>query len=257
MINQELLDAPVFSFRIGASEEDGGEAVFGGVDDSAYTGDIHYVPVRRKAYWEVELEKVAFGDDELELENTGAAIDTGTSLIALPTDVAEMLNAQCVLTYVFIFWYTDESLTRIGAKKSWNGQYTVDCAKVPDLPELSFFFDGKGLPIEGQRLRTRSTGHMHKCFHRLGHQPPWRCPLDHWSALTFTWSSLQLMDLFIGRRCVPPPLLHGLRSRKERCWFCEIRVIEYSLSCASLRLHHDPKSIIILLNVHTPSHVNV
>ncbi len=67
----------------------------GGVDDSAYTGDIHYVPVRRKAYWEVELEKVSFGDDELELENTGAAIDTGTSLIALPVDVAEMLNAQC------------------------------------------------------------------------------------------------------------------------------------------------------------------
>ncbi len=29
MINQGLLDAPVFSFRIGDSEEDGGEAVFG------------------------------------------------------------------------------------------------------------------------------------------------------------------------------------------------------------------------------------
>lgn len=81
MINQGMLDAPVFSFRLGTSEEDGGEAIFGGVDTTAYTGDIAYVPVRRKAYWEVELEKVALGDDELELENTGAAIDTGmTSL---------------------------------------------------------------------------------------------------------------------------------------------------------------------------------
>lgn len=77
MINQKLLDSPVFSFRIGPSEEDGGEAIFGGIDDTAYTGKLHYVPVRRKAYWEVELEKVTFGDDELELENTGAAIDTG------------------------------------------------------------------------------------------------------------------------------------------------------------------------------------
>lgn len=94
MINQGLLDAPVFSFRIGQSEEDGGEAIFGGIDNSAYSGELEYVPVRRKAYWEVELEKVSFGDDELELENTGAAIDTGTSLIALPTDFAEMLNAQ-------------------------------------------------------------------------------------------------------------------------------------------------------------------
>jgi saccharopepsin len=55
----------------------------------------------------------------------------GTSLITLPTDVAEMLNAQ------------------IGAKKSWNGQYTVDCAKIPDLPELSFYFDGKAYPLKG------------------------------------------------------------------------------------------------------------
>ena len=77
MINQGLLDAPVFSFRIGSSEEDGGEAIFGGIDHTAYKGEISYVPVRRKAYWEVELQKVTFGDDELELENTGAAIDTG------------------------------------------------------------------------------------------------------------------------------------------------------------------------------------
>ncbi|KAF9247080.1 Asp-domain-containing protein [Melanogaster broomeanus] len=131
MIDQGLLDSPVFSFRIGSSEEDGGEAVFGGIDHTAYTGIIHYAPVRRKAYWEVELEQVSFGDDVLELENTGAAIDTGTSLIALPTDVAEMLNTQ------------------IGAKRSWNGQYTVDCAKVSSLPDLSFYFNGKGYPLKG------------------------------------------------------------------------------------------------------------
>lgn len=51
--------------------------MFGGIDPSAYRGEITYVPVRRKAYWEVELEQVAFGDEILELENTGAAIDTG------------------------------------------------------------------------------------------------------------------------------------------------------------------------------------
>lgn len=36
----------------------------------------------------------------------------GTSLIALPSDMAELLNAQ------------------IGATRSWNGQYTVPCEKV-------------------------------------------------------------------------------------------------------------------------------
>ncbi|KAG6890349.1 hypothetical protein C0992_002174 [Termitomyces sp. T32_za158] len=149
MINRGLLDEPVFSFRLGSSDQDGGEAVFGGIDHTAYSGKITYVPVRRKAYWEVELEKVSFGDDVLELENTGAAIDTGntmhklqwnfdsyvtstgTSLIALPTDIAEMLNTQ------------------IGAKKSWNGQYQIDCSKVPSLPELSFYFDGQAYPLKG------------------------------------------------------------------------------------------------------------
>jgi len=148
MINQGVVDSPVFSFRLGSSEQDGGEAVFGGIDESAYKGKITYVPVRRKAYWEVELEKVSFGNDDLELESTGAAIDTGvydffnnlallsqfptgTSLIVLPTDIAEMLNTQ------------------IGAKKSWNGQYQVDCAKVPSLPDLSFYFGGKPYPLKG------------------------------------------------------------------------------------------------------------
>jgi len=131
MINQGLIDEPVFSFRLGSSEEDGGEATFGGINPNAYTGKISYVPVQRKAYWEVKLSMVSFGDEELELENTGAAIDTGTSLIVLPTDLAEMMNAQ------------------IGAKKSWNGQYQVDCAKVPDLPDLAFHFGGQAYPLKG------------------------------------------------------------------------------------------------------------
>jgi saccharopepsin len=84
MINQKLINEPVFSFRLGASEDDGGEVVFGGIDTSAYTGSVSYVPVRRKAYWEVELEMVGFGHEELELENTGAAIDTGLPLSMPP-----------------------------------------------------------------------------------------------------------------------------------------------------------------------------
>ena len=38
---------------------------------------------------------------------------------------------------------------QIGAKKSWNGQYQVDCAKVPQLPDLSFHFGGRAYPLKG------------------------------------------------------------------------------------------------------------
>lgn len=38
--------------------------------------------------------------------------------------------------------------TQIGAKKSWNGQYTVDCATVPSLPDLTFNLGGKPYPLK-------------------------------------------------------------------------------------------------------------
>jgi saccharopepsin len=48
MVNQGLLDAPVFGFYLGSSEEDGGMATFGGIDESHYEGKIVYAPLRRK-----------------------------------------------------------------------------------------------------------------------------------------------------------------------------------------------------------------
>jgi saccharopepsin len=97
MIDQGLLDEPKFAFWLGNADKDGengGEAIFGGVDEDHYTGKIDYVPVRRKGYWEVELESFKFGDEVMELEGTGAAIDTGTSLIALPSDIADIINSE-------------------------------------------------------------------------------------------------------------------------------------------------------------------
>ncbi|KAI6035690.1 Asp-domain-containing protein [Pisolithus marmoratus] len=129
MLDQGLLDEPVFSFRIGSSEEDGGQATFGGIDESAYSGDITYAPVRRKAYWEVELNKVTLGSEELELNNTGAAIDTSTPLILVPNDIADKLNVQ------------------IGATRSWNNRYQVPCSTVSSLPDLVFYLDGKPYPL--------------------------------------------------------------------------------------------------------------
>ena len=56
-----------------------------------FTGKITKLPLRRKAYWEVELSSIAFGKDVAEFDDTGAIVDTGTSLIALPTTIAELL----------------------------------------------------------------------------------------------------------------------------------------------------------------------
>ena len=39
--------------------------------------------------------------------------------------------------------------TQIGATRSWNGQYVVDCSKVPRLPDISFYFGGQPFPLKG------------------------------------------------------------------------------------------------------------
>lgn len=79
MIDQGLLDSPVFAFHLGGTDEES-EAIFGGIDKSHYSGKLIKLPVRREAYWEVEFEGITFGNDTARLENTGAIVDTGTSL---------------------------------------------------------------------------------------------------------------------------------------------------------------------------------
>merc|ERR1711939_1238363 len=112
ILDQGLLDGPVFAFYLSdTANGDESEATFGGIDKAHYTGDITYIPLRRKAYWEVDLDAITFGDETAEIDNTGVILDTGTSLIALPSTLAELLNKE------------------IGAKKSFNGQYTVECDK--------------------------------------------------------------------------------------------------------------------------------
>ncbi|KAL3453579.1 aspartic peptidase domain-containing protein [Aspergillus insuetus] len=131
MIEQGLLDDPVFAFYLGDANKEGdsSEATFGGIDKDHYTGELINIPLRRKAYWEVDLDAIALGDDVAELDNTGVILDTGTSLIALPSNLAEMIN------------------TEIGAKKGFTGQYSVDCATRDSLPDITFTLTGHNFTI--------------------------------------------------------------------------------------------------------------
>ena len=98
MLDQNLLDEPVFGFYLGDSNKEGdeSEATFGGIDKNHYSGDLIKISLRRKAYWEVDLDAITFGKDSAELDNTGVILDTGTSLIALPSTLAELLYVQCL-----------------------------------------------------------------------------------------------------------------------------------------------------------------
>lgn len=123
MLEQKLIDEPVFAFYL-ADTNGESEVVFGGVNKDKYKGKITTIPLRRKAYWEVDFDGISYGDDTADLENTGVILDTGTSLIALPSQLAEMLNAQ------------------IGAKKNYAGQYAIECDKRDSLKDVTFNLAG-------------------------------------------------------------------------------------------------------------------
>ncbi|EAW09715.1 pepsin-like aspartic protease [Aspergillus clavatus NRRL 1] len=131
MLNQGLLDEPVFAFYLGDANKEGDSSVatFGGIDKDHFTGELTKIPLRRKAYWEVDLDAIALGDNVAELDNTGVILDTGTSLIALPSTLADLLNKE------------------IGAKKGFTGQYSVECDKRDSLPDLTFTLSGHNFTI--------------------------------------------------------------------------------------------------------------
>ena len=153
MIEQKLVDEPVFAFYLADSKGES-EVVFGGIDEDHYEGKIEYIPLRRKAYWEVDLESISIGDDTAELEDTGAILDTGTSLNVLPTAYAEMLNKE------------------IGAKKGFGGQYSIDCKKKATLPDITFNLAGSKYSLPPSDYILEISGSCISTFMGMDLPPP-------------------------------------------------------------------------------------
>jgi phytepsin len=94
MISQYQIQ-PMFSVWFSRNEtsgENGGEIVFGGVDPNHFTGDHHFAPITRDAYWQFKVDSASAGDFEFCDGGCPAIADTGTSLIAGPSAQVKQLN---------------------------------------------------------------------------------------------------------------------------------------------------------------------
>lgn len=131
----KLLPHNIFSFFISRDPAAavGGELMLGGTDPQYYTGDLHYVNVTRKAYWQIEMSGVEVGN-QLTLCKAGcqAIVDTGTSLITGPVEEIRALHKA------------------IGALPLIMGEYLIDCKKIPTLPVVSFNLGGKMFNLTGE-----------------------------------------------------------------------------------------------------------
>ncbi|XP_075888442.1 napsin-A [Nelusetta ayraudi] len=141
-MKSKLLPQNVFSFYIsrdpGAAV--GGELVLGGVDPQRYTGDLHYVNVTRKAYWQIQVDRVGVGSQlSLCKASCQVIVDTGTSLIVGPVEEIRALHKA------------------IGALPLVMGEYLIDCKKIPSLPVVSFNIGGKMFNLTGEDYVMKET----------------------------------------------------------------------------------------------------
>jgi len=125
MIDQKLIDEPVFAFYLQQDASATGELVFGGIDKSHYTGTLVDVPLTSESYWEVSLDALSFGGSPVISSAQKAIIDSGTSLLAGPTALVATL-AQ-----------------KVGAKSVMGKEYVIDCSKKSSLPDLKVTLGGK------------------------------------------------------------------------------------------------------------------
>ncbi|KAJ7313905.1 hypothetical protein JRQ81_005697 [Phrynocephalus forsythii] len=163
MMKQKLLEQNVFSFHLCSakdmSEDSGGEVLFGGINHDAYEGELHYIPVSRKAYWQIKMDKIMvkkqpkeekcwpwniFDKNEVQLCKDGCQgiVDTGTSLITGPSEDIRALHEA------------------MGGAHAFGGQYLLDCDKLSELPNVTFHLGGKpySLTPEQYTLQVRVRG---------------------------------------------------------------------------------------------------
>jgi len=105
---------------------DGGdsEVTFGGYKAEYMASDIVWAPVRKPSYWQVVIDDITFDNKPKNLCADGCevAVDTGTSMLAGPTDLVDKLSKM------------------LGAKE--------DCSNFNSLPKLGFQIGDKVLNLK-------------------------------------------------------------------------------------------------------------
>jgi len=129
------LAEPVFAFYLGDMKP--GELVFGGVDNSHYTGSFAYIPLSAETYWQVALDGLKVGDASVSSRTASAIVDSGTSLLVGPQSDIEGIAKK--LGAVF-----------------QQGLYIADCGKT--LPSVSFMLGGKEFPLTVEDMTLQKQG---------------------------------------------------------------------------------------------------
>jgi len=131
MIEEGFIQDTVFAFYLSQSGFVPGELVFGGIDNSHFTGSLVWVPLISETYWEVALDGMTMNGKSVSNVKR-AVIDSGTSTLAGPTSEVKSIA------------------TMLGATPINPQEYTIACSKIPSLPTLTVTLGGQAFNLTGK-----------------------------------------------------------------------------------------------------------
>ncbi|KAI9636922.1 aspartic peptidase domain-containing protein [Dioszegia hungarica] len=99
-------------------ERQGGEFIMGGVDTARFTGDINYISLPQSSldFWRIPVQGMTVQGNSVSLNSPQAAIDTGTTLIGVPSTVIKSIYAQI------------PSSSAMSASSGYEGYYQYPCS---------------------------------------------------------------------------------------------------------------------------------
>ncbi|XP_035390651.1 gastricsin-like isoform X3 [Electrophorus electricus] len=165
MIQESLIEEPVFAFYLSRKSESGSEVMFGGTDPSYYQGQINWVPVQQNSHWQLVFEGF-----EVNHQSTGwcengctAITDTGTSLLECPPQYVDSLHQM------------------LGAQQDQHGNYVFDCSEVSSLPPLTFIMNGAHLHLPASAYVLQEEDSNGNCRSGIKHShEEYRNGLPYW-----------------------------------------------------------------------------
>ncbi|XP_073472022.1 gastricsin-like [Aquarana catesbeiana] len=140
MLQQNLLTNPIFSVYMNSQS---GEVIFGGVDNTLYSGQIQWAPVTQEVYWQIGVDAFSVNGQATGWCSQGcqAIVDTGTSPLTIPQQ------------------YMGTLLQYMGAQQGQNGQFLVNCNNLQNLPTISFTISGVQFPIPPSGYIIQNNGY--------------------------------------------------------------------------------------------------
>ncbi|XP_072541140.1 gastricsin-like [Salminus brasiliensis] len=165
MIQEGVIEEPVFAFYLSSNSDSGSEVVFGGTDPSLYQGQINWVPVQQSSHWQL-----VFDGFEVNHQSTGwcesgctAITDTGTSLLLCPPQYVDTLHQM------------------LGSQQDENGNYVFACSEVSSLPPLTFIMNGAHLHLPASAYVLQDEDSNGNCRSGISHShEQYRNGLPYW-----------------------------------------------------------------------------